>query len=450
MRSWLSRVAFTLGFLSAAGVAVADPPKKPVPRSVGPVSGAPQVVFNNSSLRITNGGWTAKSHASDSYVEYSRLLGGDMAPFDYYYQLKIVPQISLSFKGCNSLTAPAMLERIAGKTKNSLLVVRLGIGYRFAADNTANIFQNRDVPILLVGNNNDNNRPKNGCFFSITNETVLPLFRYGGASNYEDFLIRVSVERGTSVQFNIVKRVKETFSLFNAAYSWTDLTGARTTAFAAAAQQFEDAINGAGEQLQRYNEELSLRPHGRNPDRFVFTAPDFISLSAGTLVLYPRLIASILIDSKAASAGETLSPEAILGSRGLSTRRCSSEILSSGSCNLKVETVHQSLIGHLAATSPAIFDLDTPAGLAKVYDTCQRVRYWTTDVLELSTLDSLAVRWAVASSVGLDRILADDKLSEPIVAATKIERGKLRDMCWAAKDEAKLKAFVSAMNRKLQ
>ena len=449
MRKSFSRVAFTLACLVTAGAALADPPKKPIPRSVGPVTGAPEVIFNNSSLKIANGGWNAKSHASDSYVEYSKMLGGQMAPFDYYYQLKIVPQISLSFKGCNSLSAPAMLERIAGKTKNSLLIVKVGVGYRFAADNTASIFQNKDVPILLVGNNNDNNRPKNGCFFQITNETVLPLFRYGGASNYEDFLIGVTVERGTAVQYNIVKRVKETFALFNAAYSWTDLTGARTTAFAAAAQQFEDAINGAGEQLQRYNEELALRPHGRNPDRFVFTAPEFISQSAGTLVLYPRLIASILVDTKAATAGDVLSPEAILGSRGLSTRRCSSEILSSGTCNLKVETLHQSLLGYLAASSPAVFDLNTDAGIAKVYDTYQRVRYWTTDVLELSTLDSLAVRWAVASSSGLDKILADDKLSEPIVAATKIDRTKLQDMCWSPKDDTKFKTFVTAMNRKL-
>lgn len=433
----LRRAVVALGFVAASHVVV------PAAGAVG------DVVFNNSGLKINNGGWTPKTHASESYVELARLEGRDLGQFDYYYQLKIVPQISLTFQGCNSLTAPQVLERIAGKTRNSLLVVKIGVGYRFAADNSANIFKEHDVPILLVGRNNDNKSPKNGCFFSITNETVLPLFRYGGATDYEDYRINVTVERGTAVHYNIVKRIKETFSLFNAAYSWTDLTGARTTAFTAAAQQFEEAINGAGEQLQRYNEELRLVPRGRTPDRFVFTAAQFINPASGTLVIYPRLIASILIDSKAATSGETLSPESILGSRGLSTRRCSSEILSKGSCDLKVETVTQSLLTYLQATSPAIFDLNTEEGLKKVYDTCQRIRYWTTDVLELSTIDALAVRWAAMASTGLDKILPDETLSQPIVDATRIKRTELQEKCWAPKDAARFKAFVTAMNRKL-
>lgn len=423
---------------------MAAPAKRPVPRA------SANYVFDNSGLKISSGGWTAKTHASDSYAEFARIAGGALGPFDYYYQLKLVPQISLSFKGCNSLSAPQVLERIAGKTRNSLLVVKLGIGYRFTADNKASLFRDRDVPILMVGNNNDNNSPRNGCFFSITNETVFPLFRYGGATDYESFQVAVTVERGTSVQYNIVKRVKETFSLFNAAYSWTDLSGARTAAFSAAAQQFEDAINGAGEQLQRYNQELKLSPHAASPDRFVFTSPEFISLSAGTLVLYPRLIASILIDSKAATPGATLSPESILGSRALSTRRCSAEILSKGYCDLKVETVHQSLLTRLAPSAPAIFDLDTEAGLAKVYDTCLRLRNFVTDEIELSTMDALAVRWSVMASSGLDGILADDKLAEPIVKATRIAKPKLQEACWAPADASRFKSFVTAMNRKLQ
>lgn len=442
MRSVRLAAAVATAFLASAAVTPVQSARKP---SVRPAN----YVFDNSGLKISNGGWTARIHASDSYVELARVLGGKPGQFDYYYQLKLVPQISLSFKGCNSLTAPQVLERIAGKTRNSLLIVKLGIGYRFTADSKASLFRDHDVPILFVGNNNDNDHPRNGCFFSITNETVFPLFRYGGAPDYEDFQIAVTVQRGTSVQYNLVKRVKETFSLFNAAYSWTDLSGARTTAFSAAAQQFEDAINGAGEQLQRYNQELRLVPHGDKPDRFVFTAPEFISLSAGTLVLYPRLIASILIDTKAAHPGETLSPESILGSRALSTRRCSSQILSSGMCDLRVETVHQSLLSKLAPTAPAVFDLNTDAGLAKVYDTCLRLRNYVTDDLELSTMDALAVRWSVVASAGLDKILADEKLAEPIVKATKITKPKLQEACWAPADETRFKAFVSAMNRKL-
>lgn len=443
MRGLLHLFALALAVGYAADPVACEPKRRPQHKP------SENFVFDNSGLKIHSGGWTSRTHASDSYVEFARIAGGALGPFDYYYQLKLVPQISLSFKGCNSLTAPQVLERIAGKTRNSLLVVKLGIGYQFTADSKASLFRDRDVPILMVGNNNDNVRPRNGCFFSITNETVFPLFRYGGATDYESFQIAVTVERGTSVQYNIVKRIKETFSLFNAAYSWTDLSGARTTAFAAAAQQFEDAVNGAGEQLQRYNQELPLSPHGASPDRFVFTAPEFISISAGTLVLYPRLIASILVDTKAAHSGTSLSPETILGSRALSTRRCSSQILSTGTCDLKVETVHQSLLTRLAPTSPAIFDLNTDPGLAKVYDTCLRLRNYVTDEIELSTMDALAVRWSVMAASGLDRILADDKLAEPIAMATKIARPKLQEACWAPADETRFKAFVSAMNRKL-
>jgi len=265
-------------------------------------------------------------------------------------------------------------------------------------------------------------------------------------------MINISVNSGDSVKFNVVERVIESLNIFNAATSWTDLTGKRTKAFEDAALKFEMAINSAGSQINTYNEERNLKgiaQGGSTPSRFVFIAPSYVSLSAETLVVYTRLIASVLIDAKT-EATQELTPEDVLGSAGLSSRVCASEILEKGSCDLKIRTLRESLVEYLkpaSADSSDIFDLSSDAGKKQVANTCKKIRVFASDKFKLATMDALLVRWA--TTYELSHILQTDaELSASISKAAQLSKDELIKICWNDDDKAKLNKFFVAMNYK--
>ena len=443
-------------------------------------------VFNNSGLMVFDEGWDPNKYASDSYRAYHSIKNGDLTKFDYYYQLKLTPQMKLSFAGCTKLRSNDIIKNLIGVSGQKMLIVKLGIKYRFNQDSSIPIFKGKDVPVLYVGRNRDiGGGITQGCYFSITDETIFPLFRYEGGYYDEpknDFMINISVNSGDNVKFNTVQRIVEGLNIFNAATSWTDLTGKRTEAFENAASKFEDAINGAGSQINSYNEEKNLKgiQQGEQaPSQFIFAAPSFVDLSAGTLMVYTRLISSVLIDAKT-EATQELAPEDILSGTGLSSRACASEILEKGSCDLKIKTVREALLDYLkppvASTSsrglsgtPAetaspsqtasqtasttesdssdIFDFSSDRGQKKVTSVCKKIRMFASDKLRLATMDALLVRWSATNELA-QVLQTDPELAASISKATNLSKDELAKICWNEDDKGKLNKFLSAMNYK--
>jgi hypothetical protein len=73
------------------------------------------------------------------------------------------------------------------------------------------------------------------------------------------------------VQANFVARIKELFTAMNAAFSVTDITGARVTAYNAAATQLQTAFNDAGKITNSNTSSIDMKVTGSETSRYAIS-----------------------------------------------------------------------------------------------------------------------------------------------------------------------------------
>lgn len=416
---------------------------------------AAQPFLESSGVKIRDGDWNASRNADESYTAFRKIQGGALSQYDYYYQLRLVPQLKISFADCEeSVGIVSFFNGLFGTSENSLLIVKAGLQYRWASGGKPAEFLKDSVPLFIAGTGLDPSSMKegNGCFFDATSDVSFPLLRYNGGGlkqDYDDFQIKFTVEGGQGLSLNGVATIKSLFSQFNAAFSWTDITGARVTAYESAAQKFQDAIVKAGTFKNRLTKTYTMKTLGTGASRLILTVPDLFGdgeSDTGKLVIYARLIGSIALDTNE----RDITPRMIMQSEPLTARKCSPPDIATGKCEAPNQTIRGSLRTLGKELPVDVFDVSTDDGRKQVFRLCDEVRVHATETLKLSTLDALLVRWAATKISGLQDALKDQKRSSAIAQATSKSIEDLTAKCWNADDEKKLQTVAAAMKKKIQ
>src|SRR5581483_7160530 len=98
-----------------------------------------------------------------------------------------------------------------------------------------------DAPLVQVGKGVDpqTRNAGNGCFFQAFNISS-PLFRFNGGGivqDYDQLELQFTILHSESLNLSSVAAFTNLFSLFNAAFSFTDIAGTRVAAYQAAATE---------------------------------------------------------------------------------------------------------------------------------------------------------------------------------------------------------------------
>ena len=404
-----------------------------------------------SGVEVLEGGWKSPNHVGASFTALMAAQDGKAGKFDYYYQVRVVNEMRPTFANCRAFDTSSVFEELFGTKDMRTMLVSVGIRYRVTND-AYGLFQDKQVPLVFVGYNKDSGgAAKRGCFFEPTESTSMILSRYDGASaaeDREDFKITVTAQSGEEVEFAFVKRLKELFVTFNTAFSWTQIAAGKIDAFEKVATEFETAVNNAGDLFKKYGGEFTLEAVSGSAGRLKFSMPRFVARTSGSIFIYPRLVASLLIDTKPVTI-QSLEPNDILMSCGLMTRECAKQVLAKKSCDKASQTVHEMLAVALAAGDPALFDLYSADGRKKLFKSCQKLRFFTTSTLELSTMDALLTRWAAVKYFDLPERLGNADELKKLATENGVPEKALVKECWADDDQRKLEGFIGAINHKI-
>lgn len=329
-------------------------------------------------------------------------------------------------------------------------LVRVTAVYRPTRDVHATLFREKTVPVLFLGDNKDSiGGARKGCFFEATESVGLPLARFDGSSiaeKREEYFIKIEGSRSDELEFNLVKRLKETFVAFNAAYSFSQLSANEVTAFEKAASEFEGAINRASDRFLKGQGEFVLEGQGSESSRLAIQIPHLSVRGSGALIFYTSLTASLLLENREKTK-QPLSASSILTSYALMTRECARTMLQNKGCEATSKTVQEYLLEDVARKDDAfIINLYVKEGRAALHQSCRKLRNLVSGKLGLSTIDALLVRWAALESAKVLARLKDGKEVAKLAEETGVPGPELTAECWTDDDTRKLTGFAHRMN----
>jgi hypothetical protein len=406
----------------------------------------------NSGIQIAAGGWTEAAHTDLTYRVYKKIHAGPLSTYDFYYQMKIVPQFNPSHGWCSDkIDVGTFFNGLFGISDAALAVLKATIHYNYTSGQFVD-FSNTSVPLLMVGRGSAPGglTPGNGCYFDLTPSVEYPLIRYEGGGvdqDYDDFDIKFSVNGGKALTLNAVATIAALFSNFNAAFAWAQIKSAEVTALQSAAQTFQQALAAAGTSQDQVPTNFTMKLAGTDQGRLQISIPSLFGKQApqGNLVIYVRRSASIVFDTSQSS----IDSGSVLANDRLAGRQCSVSDIAKGAC-VASKTIRFALadaIKPLDATPPLnIFDPNTAEKQAKIYDLCQLVRTHLRETFHLSTLDEMIVRWALTKESGLQAAFSDPTKKAAIASATKRPADEVVSMCWNDGDSKTLASAASALN----
>lgn len=404
-------------------------------------------------VHVVSGLWSPQQHADRSYVAY-KAVQKHLDQYDFYYQLEVYPKYKLTFSNCqNTPNLKAFLTKFVGKSSSSFLTIKSTIRHR-GLNGETEVWS--DHPTLLVGHGlaDTSGATGNGCFFDQALSARTPFIRISSSTgNHADgFLLAFTVYRASSVQINIVSRIKELFSAMNAAFSFTDLSGARATAYETAATQFQTAFNDAGRIPASNKREVTLSAAGGPQSRFALSMPSIISPTAGYFAFFVNLKASLVL-----TPSLNVTPDNILINTNLGAPTCSPKPATKMSeCLPTAKTFRSHMHDKIEKMPPRFFDTTNPEKRKSTFDTCIRIRTEATENLRLSTLDALLVRWAAVKDGGLMDLLTLAKVDSPekrkpledLAKENARTTSELVKECWNDDDQRKLAQVVLAVTGK--
>jgi hypothetical protein len=266
---------------------------------MAPLSTSAQNDIRSMGVHIVSGNWKPARHADRTFSvlqNYQKIL----RKYDFYYQLVLHPNYKLTFSNCGqSPRKRDFFNRFVGISRSSFLAITATVRHKGQRGITG-----------------ASGAEGNGCFFDQALSNLTPLIRYSGR-NDEDFDFKFKIVRTTNVQANFVSRVKELFTAMNAAFSFTDLTGARVTAYNTAATQLQTAFNDASKVTNTNSSNLAMHVTGIKTSRYAISMPEIISPDAGYFAFYVQLKGSHYLTSDSAPT-----PGDILTNNYLGTKTC--------------------------------------------------------------------------------------------------------------------------------
>lgn len=410
----------------------------------------------NTGVSVFTGNWQVSRHADKTYQAVERALGGKLSRWDYYYQLKIVNQFAPTFRNCGDKDqARRFFNKIFGVTSTSMVKLTASLKYKLGAGQAP--AWPTEAPLILVGRGVDptSGKASEGCFFLATPNAELNFIRYDGAAqsqDYEEFVMNFRVQSGRTLKINAISTLLTLFSQFNAAFNWTDLSGARATIVQKNSEKFDEALSEAGTFQIAYQQDITMETNGSETSRLVITVPQLVHASVGNLVIYVRKVGSIGLDT----VDDEITPDRILGDSRLTFAQCKITKILDGKCILDREEFAESFVDayNKAAGNDAkkhipftVFDLADPAKRSLVKETCSSLRRHATSALQLSTADALAVRWATAARSGLLEVLKAPVAAEALAKENNTTAEQLQKICWSDDDEKKFKTIVSKLGK---
>ncbi len=404
-----------------------------------------------NGVEIQSGGWVEAKHADETYKAFRKLKGGPLGEYDYYYQLRVVPQFKTTFEECEESSAIArFFNQLAGVTDARLVVLKTGVTYRWASGQPVD-FVKADTPLFIIGSGAKPNtlEPGNGCFFDVTQSPTFPLLRFGGGGSnqqFDDFELKFSVSGGKATSINSVATVAQLFTNFNTAFAWNLATSAQTAALAAAATTFQDALKASGTFSSATTRNYTLK----QGDRLRITIPTLFG-AKNDLIIYPRRQASIAFDT----ADTVITPNKVIEKEGLAARECTPPKIASGNCELS-KTIRESITASAyvkAIDAQAPLNIYNPFVAEKqklIYDLCEAVRTHIREKMRLTTLDEMMIRWAFTKQTKLQDALKDPVRSSAIATATGRSVAELKQSCWNEGDEKTVNEMAKLLGKSLQ
>ncbi len=404
------------------------------------------------------GGWNLhpakgrSTSAERSYQVLHEIRKGKLRGFDYYYQLKIIPQFKLTFETCNSnVTIGDVLEKIVGKTKQFLISVTLSIRRRKNNVSFESVFSNKQ-PILLAGRGADREgKASTGCLFEQIAEFRTPFFLRKIPSNLssrlqdiDDFDLNYKVTVSTQLTLNAVEQMtglfKELSGIVSEISQFSDIVGKRTELILkhkGTASRFEKALNSVGKKMNSFSGSDELETDGSTKSRFVITLPNVVHKDSGNIVIYTRLSASKIIDV----LGELPSgPEIVFRSDALVSHHPKKTLRKKLS-----ELLGTKAGGELIEVRLKDLDLDAKAQREQLAGKCKVLRRVLAEDMGLSTVDSLLLRRAVLQDSKIFGKVSSLEEIKALVAYTAADPAEIADACWNKQDAQ----LHSALSQKL-
>ena len=475
---------------------------------------------NSSGVCIQTKDWSEAQHADASYRFYqsarNAVISKDknlaiqptLGQNDFYYSLEIVPQFHIVGKNCTPYaTLGSFLSNLVGVSTGALVIVKTGIQYRWSSGAALQLLPNDSVlAVAALGPSSTSATAGNGCFFDHTLRPTFPwtLYRGGGGTNdtYDDFVMKFIVQGARVTKLNAVSNLVRLLGEISVAAG--SLTIARDIASPAfqnvqkVSQDFQTALQDAGSVQNQVAVHLNLKLlEGK---KIVITMPKlFGSENDGNLTIYVRRQASLALSNNSLA----ITPSTIFDNQALVSRQCALESIALGSCSstsgsgsgassattaappapagspptkppvsdskggdsLRVTLAKlMSVIDKSLVTdgnySPIVklIDANDPQRQLGLYKSCQALRTVVREYLHLSSLDEMAIRWAVTTEGGFQSMLKDPQLKdlrnlvekinkEPSNLAKPITADQLKNMCWSDVDDKLFNAVIVSLGK---
>jgi hypothetical protein len=382
------------------------------------------------------------------------------------------------------------LQSLFGVTTGAIIVVKTDIQYRWTLGATVG-FLSGDAGLLTAGIGPSTAPPATagfGCYFDATLRPTFPLLQYGGGGvndNYDDFLVKFIVIGGSVTKLNVIQNLLSLFSDISAAARWgtaiNGLAGPVSQGVQSAAGNFQTALQNAGTLQNQVSVEYTLKANGAPTDgRLAISIPNLFSQdkNSGNLAIYVRRTGSIILGTM----GSTINLSTVFDNPEVANRQCNPAAIAVGNCNpgtgsgtaganadplrialAKILKPLDTGIGDGTGLLTKLIDVTDQKREANAYTMCKGIRTAARELLHLSTLDEMMIRWAVTKEGGLqDALKAANALPKswplpPGTAATDgvalakatgaATLGALADMCWNDGDEQTFEGVAKALNK---
>jgi hypothetical protein len=168
--------------------------------------------------------------------------------------------------------------------------------------------------------------------------------------------------------------------------------------------------------------------------------------------IFPYISASIII-----AQNQIMTPSSVLSSNDLAFRTCTLTAIASGNCSPKTGRMSVLTGEYVKQVTPANYQvplsLFDPIGRPEaVYGFCGALRLQLDEVMRLSTVDQMLVRWAFTKESRLQDALNDPGQAKALADATKppVDIKLLKEACWNDGDNAVLNYIAKALNVQLK
>jgi hypothetical protein len=376
-----------------------------------------------------------------------------LGAYDYYYRLKLAVPSKFTSTDQDCHASPflqTLAEGLFGRSKAGLILINSNIRYEPAIGAVTPLITDK-TPLLMFsqGASPGTLTPGHGCFLKQTAGIDFPVIRFENgdtSAGKEVFSVNFDIQTGSELKSNLISNALAFFSSANTAFKWNAIAGGASDLLAKGAAAFDGAISAAG----GYQSENPVNVTLKQRNVIYLSLPG--AYKQHLVEIFPYVSSSMIIYQD-----QNLSPSAVLSSNDLAFRACSLTAIASGNCNPKTARTSILTGDYIKVPTPKDYQLPLslydPVGRPDaVYALCGALRQQLDEVMRLSTVDQMLVRWAFTKESRLQDALNDPVLSKALVAATKpaTDIQHIKDACWNDGDSAVLNYITNVLHVQLK